>query len=242
MVKLADFGLARIQTVTQPTLTPAAGTVCASQHRRLYVSHCCRAPVHRQGRWAGLYVVRILTAPPSFFGPGPLQTIVALIARVSCARQVAALPAALQGSADAGFTHICLRNSRVPCPAPCFAVRPHTISPFVPCRRVLRGRRYPDAGHHEQGGENVAKGTANSASCASLPRSRLHPPANPYPRFPSQDIYSLGCLIYVMLAGKPPWPRLDLAALALRVAFRGERPPLHELSSIRCPPKLRKLV
>ncbi|PNH08411.1 Mitogen-activated protein kinase kinase kinase 10, partial [Tetrabaena socialis] len=56
------------------------------------------------------------------------------------------------------------------------------------------------------------------------------------------DMFSLGTVLWVMLTGQQPWKDHSVVAVGYKVALRGERLPLGQLSSQRCPPKLRKLI
>ncbi|GIL89229.1 hypothetical protein Vretimale_18576 [Volvox reticuliferus] len=56
------------------------------------------------------------------------------------------------------------------------------------------------------------------------------------------DLYSLGVLIWAMLSGRRPWQGCSIPAVAYKVAVLGERPPLEQISSRRCPLRLRQLV
>ncbi|GIL57928.1 hypothetical protein Vafri_13124 [Volvox africanus] len=56
------------------------------------------------------------------------------------------------------------------------------------------------------------------------------------------DIFSLGVLIWEMLAMTRPWKETGPVAVAFMVAYKGVRPPLTCLSDSRCPPKLARLL
>ncbi|GIL57922.1 hypothetical protein Vafri_13124 [Volvox africanus] len=56
------------------------------------------------------------------------------------------------------------------------------------------------------------------------------------------DIFSLGVLIWEMLAMTRPWKETGPVAVAFMVTYKGVRPPLTCLSDSRCPPKLARLL
>ncbi|PNW74456.1 hypothetical protein CHLRE_12g484800v5 [Chlamydomonas reinhardtii] len=55
------------------------------------------------------------------------------------------------------------------------------------------------------------------------------------------DMYSLGVVLWTMLAAREPWKDQSLVAVAFRVS-QGQRLPLDTLGPERCPPKLRRLI
>ncbi|EFJ51194.1 hypothetical protein VOLCADRAFT_88026 [Volvox carteri f. nagariensis] len=57
-----------------------------------------------------------------------------------------------------------------------------------------------------------------------------------------KDIYSLGVLIWEMLAGKRPWEGVGNVAIAFMVTYKGLRLSLDDLPSSRCPAKLCRLL
>ncbi|EFJ51196.1 hypothetical protein VOLCADRAFT_88028 [Volvox carteri f. nagariensis] len=57
-----------------------------------------------------------------------------------------------------------------------------------------------------------------------------------------KDIYSLGVLIWEMLAGKRPWEGVGNVAIAFMVTYKGLRLSLDDLPSSRCPAKLSRLL
>ncbi|KAG2446244.1 hypothetical protein HXX76_000836 [Chlamydomonas incerta] len=56
------------------------------------------------------------------------------------------------------------------------------------------------------------------------------------------DMYSLGVLLYEMLAHTRPWASLLPVQIAVEVAVQGKRLPLDKLSPSRCPAALRELI
>ncbi|KAG2440424.1 hypothetical protein HYH02_010311 [Chlamydomonas schloesseri] len=56
------------------------------------------------------------------------------------------------------------------------------------------------------------------------------------------DMYSLGVLLYEMLAHTRPWAGQLPVHIAVEVAVQGKRLPLDKLAPTRCPPQLRELV
>ncbi|GIL68094.1 hypothetical protein Vafri_21405 [Volvox africanus] len=56
------------------------------------------------------------------------------------------------------------------------------------------------------------------------------------------DIYSLGVMLWEMLAGERPWHGMGGVAIAFMVTYRGIRLPLHGLAPSRCAPKLARLL
>ncbi|GIL69607.1 hypothetical protein Vretimale_10256 [Volvox reticuliferus] len=56
------------------------------------------------------------------------------------------------------------------------------------------------------------------------------------------DIYSLGVMIWEMLAGKRPWDGMGGVAIAFMVTYKGTRLPFHGFAPSRCPPKLARLI
>ncbi|GIL68097.1 hypothetical protein Vafri_21405 [Volvox africanus] len=90
-------------------------------------------------------------------------------------------------------------------------------------RMTVRSTKHPDAGTPPY----------MAPECFDLASTRITH---------QSDIYSLGVMLWEMLAGRRPWDGMTGVAIAFMVTYKEARLPVDGLAPSRCPPKLTRLL